>query len=279
MPQTSKGHMRYDRIVAVIVIIVLILIVIARGCVSCARNDDDDDYIDPTLESTESTEETTTEAPSAESLYAGAVYLSPSLQSDHTFATGDTNEAVVCRAIAEKTKTKLENSGLTVILADENTSTLERAAMGDYALGAYVGIQTNQGVGYGTTCYYNAASAQSQALAQAIYTPVSTLTDRDDNGLIDATSGETYYQEIASNHSPCCIIEVEFHDTVTVAQWILDNEDEIADSIAQGICSYLGVTYNAAGVNVSVGAVNDSVSEGDISAEGGEEAEEEDDAE
>ncbi len=247
----------FDRIFAVIIIVALILIAIVRGCTSCSnKSKDEEDIIEEETVSDEVEEATESE----ESIYAGAVYLSPSTRSGNTFATGDTNEAVVCKAIANKTKTLLEGVGLTVIIADDNASEVERVAMGDYSLGAYVKIQTNQGVDSGTSCFYDPASAQSQSLAQAVYNEVSTLTERDDNGLIDGTNSaneDDYCAELVGNNSTACVIEVEFHDTVTIAQWILDNEDAIADSIAQGICNYLGVTYTS-----SVNTTGDTADEG-----------------
>ncbi len=247
----KRRNMRYDRILAVIVVLILLLVLLVKCCSSCSSDDTTSDGTESATTTIE-TEEQTTE--SVESQYSGAVYLSPSNQSDHTFATGDTNEAEVSLAIAEKTAALLEQAGLTVYIAGSDESVQTKVKVGDYPLAAYVGIQTNQGSGSGTSCYYNASATyatQSQALAQAVYDNVAALTERDDNGLIDASDSTTdYYEyEIGMNNSPCCLIEVEYHDTTTIAQWILDNEDSIAESIASGICSYLGVTYSASGSN------------------------------
>lgn len=105
-------------------------------------------------------------------------------------------------------------------------------------------IHTNAGTGVGTDCYYNASSEASKNLAQAVYDPVAALTPTADQGLIDGSqSGSDNYQyEIGANKSPSCLIEVEYHDGPNVAQWILDNEDNIAAALAQGICNYLQVT-------------------------------------
>ncbi|MCC8110214.1 MAG: N-acetylmuramoyl-L-alanine amidase [Ruminococcus sp.] len=246
-PKSPKSRsLRYDRILAVIVVIILLLVLMVKCCSSCGS----DDEVATTSTSASDVTDTTTVTEATESVdsqYTGAIYLSPSNQSDNTFATGDTNEAEVCRDIAEKTAALLEGAGLTVFIASENDSIQTKTSVGDYPLAAYVGIQTNQGTGSGTSCYYNSASAESQSLAQCVYDPVAFLTERDDNGLIDGsdTTSDYYQYEIAENNSPSCLIEVEFHDTTTVAQWILDNEDSIANAIASGICSYLGVTYTS----------------------------------
>lgn len=246
--QPTRRNVRYDRVLALIVILVLLIVLLVKCCSSCSSDKSSGDTT-----ATTTTTETQPATESAESMYEGIVYLSPSNQSDNTFATGDTDEATVCRAIAEKTAAVLEQAGVSVLVAGESDSIQQKTAMGDYALGAYVAIHTNQGTGYGTSCYYNSSSAQSQSLAQAVYDPVALLTERDDNGLIDGSqSGSDAYQyEIASNNSPCCLIEVEYHDTTTVAQWLIDNEDEIAIAIAGGICSYLGVTSSGTSSSAS----------------------------
>ena len=252
----QKRNLRYDRILAIIVVLILLLVLLVKCCSSCTSDGDTSSGTEETTTET-TTEEVTTE--SAESQYSGAVYLSPSNQSDNTFATGDTNEAVVCRAIAEKTAVLLEQSGLLVYVAGEDESVQTKVKVGDYPLAAYVGIQTNQGTGSGTSCFYNASATyatSSQSLAQAVYDEVAALTERDDNGLIDASdSTSDYYEyEIGMNNSPCCLIEVEYHDTTTIAQWLIDHEDEIADAIASGICSYLNVTYSGSTSGVSDGS-------------------------
>lgn len=242
----KKRNMRYDRLLALIVVLVLLIIVLVKCTSSCGKGGGGGQS-NPATTTTVFETQPATEA--VQDQYANTVYISPSNQSDNTFATGDTNEAVVCRAIAEQTAALLQQAGVTVIVAGESDSLQQKTAMGDNGLAAYVGIQTNQGAGSGTSCFYNSTSAQSQALAQAVYDPVATLTERDDNGLIDGAQvgSDSYQYEVASNNSPCCLIEVEYHDTQAVAQWLIDNEAQIASAIASGICSYLGVAYPSAG--------------------------------
>ena len=64
---------------------------------------------------------------------------------------------------------------------------------------------------------------------------MAALTPTADQGLIDGSqSGSDNYQyEIGANKSPSCLIEVEYHDGPNVAQWILDNEDNIAAALAK----------------------------------------------
>lgn len=274
---TSSGnknrHVRYDRILAVLVVLILLIVLLVKCCSSCASSGNDKEG-KVTTATTAVTQEPATED------YSNVVYLSPSNQTDNLFDVGDTNEAEVCRILAQKTAAILEQSGLTVMIADENASIQEKTAMGNNNLAAYVAIHTNAGVGVGTDCYYNSSSEASQRLAQAVYDPVAQLTPTDDRGLFDgAQSGsDSYVYEIGENQSPCCLIEVEFHDGPNVATWILNNEDNIAMAIATGICNYLqlpaptgsaGTVTTVSGedavssaVTTSLNAVQDQLSEG-----------------
>ena len=133
-------------------------------------------------------------------------------------------------------------------------------------------IHTNAGTGVGTDCYYNASSETSKNLAQAVYDPVAALTPTADQGLIDGSqSGSDNYQyEIGANKSPSCLIEVEYHDGPNVAQWILDNEDNIAAALAQGICNYLQVTPSnsaSAAATTALGGDNSAASTDTTAAE------------
>ena len=239
--QPPKKHgnrrVRYDRILAVLLIFIELIVILTKCCTSCSKKKNNAETPPVTTSAqTEAPTEATTEAG-----YSSTVYLSPSNQTDNKFYTGDTTEAAVCRIVAEKVKTILEQSGYTVLIAGENDTLETKTAMGANNLAAYVAIHTNAGDGVGTDCYYNGNSAQSKALAQAVYDPVAELTPTDDGGLIDgAQSGsDSQVYEVSSNQSPACLIEMEYHDGPNVAQWILDNEDKLAQAVATGILNYL----------------------------------------
>lgn len=239
-PTSRKNarRVRYDRILAVLLILILLIVLLVKCCSSCSSSKN------KKASESETTTTAATEPTTEEQNYSNVVYLSPSNQADNEFTVGDTNEAAECRNIAQKTAAILQQSGLTVIVAGENDSLENKTAMGDNGLAAYVAIHTNAGTGVGTDCYYNSASEASKALAQAVYDPVAALTPTSDRGLMDGSQNgsDSYQYEIGANKSPCCLIEVEFHDGPNVAQWILDNEDNIANAIATGICNYLQVT-------------------------------------
>lgn len=252
-PRKPVRRVRYDRIAAVLVILVLLIVLLVKCCSSCSSKKSKKD--DSAATTTAASDQTATTEPTAAN-NSNTVYLSPSNQVDNTFAVGDTNEAAECRKIAEKTAAILQQSGITVIIAEETASLQDKTAMGANNYGAYVAIHTNQGQGVGTDCFYNSASEASKALAQAVYDPVAELTPTADRGLMDGSQSdsETYQYEVAENSSPCCLIEVEFHDGENVGQWILNNEDAIAQAIATGICNYLQVAPTGGAAAVTTAA-------------------------
>lgn len=236
--QNNNRRVRYDRILAVLLILILLIVLLVKCCSGCSSSKSKKN--NNTATTTTAAETTAPTEPS----YSNVVYLSPSNQADNAFNVGDTNEAEVCRILAQKTAAILEQSGLTVMIAEESDSLQDKTAMGDNGLAAYVAIHTNVGTGVGTDCYYNSSSEESKKLAQAVYDPVAELTPTADRGLMDGSQSDSdsYLYEIGANKSPSCLIEVEFHDGPNVAQWILDNEDNIASAIATGICNYLQIT-------------------------------------
>ena len=214
--QSKRRRVRYDRILAVLLVLILLIVLLVKCCSSCSSNKDkknDNVTTTPTQATTAPTEADNTKT----------VYLSPSNQEDNKFYVGDTNEAAVCRILAQKTAAILEQSGVNVIVAGDADSIQTKTAAGDQNLAAYVAIHTNAGTGVGTDCYYNANSEASKSLAQAVYDPVAALTPTDDKGLIDGSdsNSENYQYEVGANKSPSCLIEVEYHDGPNVAHWTM----------------------------------------------------------
>ena len=49
--------------------------------------------------------------------------------------------------------------------------------------------------------------------------------------------------ELNATKAIAVYIEIEFHDTVEGAKWIVENTEIIGESICKGICNYFGATY------------------------------------
>lgn len=220
-----KPRVRYDRIFIVGVVLVLIIVLLSILLGSCS--DEDVPVSEPEA-----------------AVFEPVVYLSPSNQTDNAYASGDTTEAEAMRRVSEKTMEILEQSGVEVYIADEDDSLQDKVDFANkHDVTAHVAIHSNAGgetgSGEGTECYYNAENSESRVLAEYIYNRVSRLTPTTDRGMHDGTTGSSYLFEVANSGVPNCLLEVEFHDTVSHSNWINENIDRLAKSIADGIMQYL----------------------------------------
>lgn len=228
---------RWDRLLGTLIALIVVIILITAMCKSCGRNQKS---VPAGTTETVADTQPTTETPVDHSM---DVYLSPSTQYDNVYACdGVTTEADAMIALAGKVQEQLEARGYTVYICGETDSVKEKVAQGnELQCGAYVALHTNSGgdsgSGEGTECYYNSAVPGSYALAENIYNRVAALTPTEDRGIKDETQRDLY--EIANNTSACCLLEVEFHDVASLSQWVMDNMDNLAEEIADGIEAYL----------------------------------------
>lgn len=171
------------------------------------------------------------------------IYLSPSSQEKNAYATGNTVEEIVCNKITDALIPILVRHGLTT-KRNNPANTPYQHAMESNAWGAdyHIPIHTNAGNGQGTEVFcYNASNltAKSTILSKNIYDEVSKLTPTSDRGLKTNQS----FTEIIKTKASCAYIEVEFHDSVSGSNWILNNINQIAEAIARGILKTLNITY------------------------------------
>lgn len=220
----KRYRVRYDRIL----LIVLSPIILVFSIIMIVKNDPDE------------ISETDTKIEE----FKPVIYLSPSNQIENNYSDGNTTEAETMRAVSKAAAEYLENQDIEVHIAEPKTSLKEKVKFSnENKLTAHVAIHSSTGnriknMG-GTTCYYNSEVEGSKELSEFIYSKVSTLTPTDDHGMSDATKGETYQYEIAESSTPSCMIEVEYHDSIRNARWIIENTEEIGKSIAEGIMKYV----------------------------------------
>lgn len=258
---------RWDRIggaFAALVILIVLIVCIASACGKKKETEPADANSVITPVSTEAV----TEPPVDNSM---AVYLSPSTQIDNVYACDETvTERSAMFDLANKVKTLLETDGFTVYMCGEDDNVKSKVEQGnELKCGAYVALHSNaggeSGDGQGTECYYNAGVPGSQALAENVYNRVADATPTEDRGLKDQTQRDLY--EILKNESPCCLIEVEFHNQTDLSQWILDNQDTLAKAVKDGIEAYLNGTVTAPAETVSTEAVPGTETVGEDLAE------------
>ncbi len=243
--QKLMRRARWDRLFGALIVLVLLIILLTCIFKSCGKDAAETGGDTSTIAPVE-TEPTTEPAKVDNSM---AVFLSPSTQEDNVYKCDDTvTEASAMFDLTRSVKALLEADGYTVYVCEEDDNVKAKVTKGnELKCGAYVALHSNaggeSGSDEGTECYYNSAVPGSRELAENVYNRVAELTPTEDRGLKDETQRELY--EILNNQNPCCLLEVEFHDTETHSQWILDNKEEIAKSIKDGIVAFLNASAPA----------------------------------
>ena len=178
---------------------------------------------------------------------AKKIYISPSNQNANIYAYGNTNEMEQCNKIADSLTAKLKSCGFEVKKAtkgqDMNISINESNSWGaDLHLPIHTNAFNGQVTG-GTLVMVYDAESKNKKIASLIL-----------NNLAPITPGNDYAIQIRPELSELCktnclsiYTEVEFHDTVTGAKFIVENIDKIAEAMCKAICEYYGVSYKSNG--------------------------------
>ena len=183
------------------------------------------------------------------------IFLSPSNQDENRYAWGGTNEAAVCRKIADSCKAYLEKKGFSVKLMQEESMETRVAAANIWGADFYIPIHTNafNGTVSGTRMFYYTEGGKGHDLCKAIFNRLAPLTP----GASENIKRGTFY-ELKYPSAYACYIEVDFHDVPETAKWLVEHTEEIGRTIAMGICDYAGVEAEAEILyRVQVGAFRD----------------------
>lgn len=169
------------------------------------------------------------------------VYLSPSDQDANTYASGNTNEMVQCRRIADACEIALKRCGFKVV--NNKTDSMEERVAESNRLGAdlHVPIHTNgfNGNVAGTRIMAYNLSGEGYKASVAVFNALAPLTP----GTSENVSAYPGLYEIRYANAPTVYVEAEFHDVPKIAKWIIENVVLIGEAIAKGICNYFGYTY------------------------------------
>lgn len=177
------------------------------------------------------------------------IYLSPSDQTGNGYRTGNTNEAVQCRKIANAASKALKRNGYTVKVGADGTTYQERVADSNtWGADIHVPIHTNatgkpEGGGGGTIVFAYPNSVKNKYV-QEVYKAVAELSPGR-GGKDYGVQGKTGLYEISHSKGVCVYIECEFHDDATLAKWIIDNVDALGEAICKGFCNADGKKYVA----------------------------------
>lgn len=172
------------------------------------------------------------------------IYVSPSDQVKNSYAAGNTTEAIQCRKIAKALVKALERCGLEG-KTNTTASMAERVAESNrWGADLHACLHTNayNGKVSGTRIFSYDLKGEGYQAAKAVYARLAPITP----GTSENIKAYPELYEVRNSNAPCVYVEVDFHDVDSVALWIIEHTEEIAEAICQGICDHFGVTYKAA---------------------------------
>lgn len=172
---------------------------------------------------------------------AKRVYLSPSNQTENSYAYGNTNEAAQCGKIAEACRNALVRCGIEVKVGQYDTMANRCAASNAFDADLHVPIHTNafNGSVTGTRMFCYRKNGDGYKACKSIFSVLAPITPGDSESI--SVNSELY--EVRVPAAPTAYIEVEFHDNEASAKWIVEHTTEIGEAIAKGICNYFDITY------------------------------------
>lgn len=175
---------------------------------------------------------------------AKKIFLSPSNQTDNTYAYGGTNEAVQCGRIAEAAKAALLRCGFEVKVNHMGTLKEKVSQSNAWPADLHIPIHTNAANGKvtGTRMFYYSEGSNSYRACKAIYDVLAPITP----GTSENIRAYPSLYEMNMTTASSVYIEVEFHDVASAAKWIIEHPTEIGEAICKGVCNFYGVTYKAA---------------------------------
>ena len=156
-----------------------------------------------------------------------SVFLSPSDQLGNTYAYGDTNEAVVCQQISNMVEDKLNQLGVMVDSDPNMYYAVDRSnrLRPDLHLAIHTNASSRHNV-RGVRVFYYPGSDLGKTYAEKFFRALSGLYEGS-----HALKEHGSLYELRKTVSPAVYLELDFHDTVDGAKWLIDNKKLIANTL------------------------------------------------
>ena len=169
------------------------------------------------------------------------IFLSPSAQ-EYNIGYGDYgSEEYRMNRIADIVEKMLRDQGYTVYRNNPNEKLSDAVRRSNEVNpDIHVALHSNaSGEGFsaqGPEIFANRPNTPGDRLANLIYNEIMQIYPDPTKGRGVLYTSSLY--EIIRTNAPAVLLEVAFHDNPEDAQWIINNEDQIAQAIVSGINSY-----------------------------------------
>lgn len=175
------------------------------------------------------------------------VFLSPSTQEFNPFITGNGNEEYWMNLITDAMIPYLDASGVAWTRNDPGGTVSNSIAMSNSgAYDLHLAIHSNAspeatpGMFRGPNVYFFASSQPGRRAAEIIAANMKTIYPNPD---LVITVPNTTLSELRRTIAPAALVEVAYHDNWEDANWIQNNVDAIARSLAMSVTEFLGVPF------------------------------------
>lgn len=171
------------------------------------------------------------------------IFLSPSNQSDNTYAYGNTNEAAECGKMAQAAEKALKRCGFQVKTMQWETMQVRCRESDAWGADLHIPIHTNgfDGKVAGTRTMVYKKSGEAYEAAQDIHNELAPITP----GKSENITAHPELYELKAPKAPSVYLEVDFHDNKEAAKWLVENTEAIGEAICKGVCKHFGVAYVA----------------------------------
>ena len=169
------------------------------------------------------------------------IFLSPSAQ-EYNIGYGDYgSEEYRMNRIADIVEKMLREQGYTVYRNNPNEKLSDAVRRSNEVNpDIHVALHSNaSGEGFsaqGPEIFANRPNTPGDRLANLIYNEIMQIYPDPTKGRGVLHTSSLY--EIIRTNAPAVLLEVAFHDNPEDAQWIINNEEQIAQAIVSGINSY-----------------------------------------
>lgn len=169
-----------------------------------------------------------------------SVFLSPSDQLGNTYAFGNTNEAVVCQQISNILEDKLNQLGVLVDSDPNMYNAVDRS--NKIRPDLHLAIHTNASPGHnvrGVRVFYYPGSQYGKTYAEQFFRALSSLYEGS-----HALKEYSVLYELRKTVSPAVYLELDFHDNVDGAKWLINNKELIAVTLCNVIADIFQLTVS-----------------------------------